>query len=191
MSLLSSTKKRIAAVAVVAVAVLGTAGIAAAYFTTSGSGTGNVTVGRATKWAVGETGTPTGGPLVPDYKIGFCCQGGGGIGTGTPNIQTDSYYVNNPASGGTQNLTSVQISIANSDGTVWSSQTDPSEPACTSADFSVGGQAVGTPWTDTSLAGFFNPGQSKYGTVTVEMIDNGAVQNNCQGLTVPLYFSAT
>jgi hypothetical protein len=188
---LLSTKKRIAVVVLAAGLVAAASGAAAAYFTSTGSGTGNVTVGVATNWAVGETGTPTGGPLVPDYKIGFCCQGGGGIGTGTPHLQTDTYYVNNPASGGDQNLTSVQISVANSDGSAWSSQTDGTKPACTAADFSVGGQAVGSVWTDTSLAGFFNPGQSKYGTVTVQMIDNGLNQDNCQGLTVPLYFYAS
>jgi len=191
MNRLFSTKKRIAAVAVAAVMFAAASGVAAAYFTSTGSGTGNVTVAQATKWAVGETGTPAGGPLVPDYKIGFCCQGGGGIGNGPPNLQTDTYYVNNPASGGIQNLTSVQISVAESDGSPWSSQTDGTKPACTAADFSVGGQAVGSTWTDTSLAGFFNPGQSKYGTVTVQMIDNGLKQDNCQGLTVPLYFLAT
>jgi hypothetical protein len=191
MNRLFSTKKRIAAVALVGVMIAGASGVAAAFFTSTGAGTGNVTVAQATKWAVGETGTPTGGPLVPDYKIGFCCQGGGGIGTGTPNVQTDTYYVNNPATAGIQNLTSVTISVAQSDGSVWSAQADGTKPACTAADFSVGGQAVGSAWTVTSLAGPFNPGMSKYGTVTVEMIDNGLIQNNCQGLAVPLYFSAS
>ena len=190
MNRLFSTKKRIAAVVLAGALVAAASGAAAAFFTSTGSGTGNFTVAQSTKWAVGETGTATGGPLVPGYKIGFCCQGGG-IGTGTPNLQTDTYYVNNPASGGIQNLTSVQISVAQSDGSAWSSETDGTEPACTAADFSVGGQPVGSAWTDTSLAGFFNLGQSKYGTVTVEMIDNGLNQDNCQGLTVPLYFYAT
>jgi hypothetical protein len=78
-------------------------------------------------------------------------------------------------------------------GGVWSSQTNPLKPACTASDFSVGGEAVGASHTDTALAGTFTSGQSKpTGSVTVEMIDNGANQDNCQGLTnVPLYFSAS
>jgi len=191
MNRLFTTKKRIAAVVLVGVMIAGASGVAAAFFTSTGTGTGNVTVAQPTNWAVGETGAATGGPLVPDYKIGFCCEGGGGIGTGTPIIQTDTYYVNNPATGGIQNLTSVQISVAQADGSAWSAQADLTKPACTAGDFSVGGQAVGSPWTDTSLAGDFNPGMTKYGTVTVEMVNNGLNQDNCEGLTVPLYFSAS
>jgi hypothetical protein len=34
-------------------------------------------------------------------------------------------------------------------------------------------------------------GSSKNEDVTVEMIDSGQNQDNCQGVTVPLYFSAS
>jgi allophanate hydrolase subunit 2 len=171
------TKKR-AVAALSLIAVLALAGGAYAYFTSTGNGTGTATVGSASTWTVGETGTATGGPLYPDAAIGGA------------NVQTDKYTVTN-AGKGSQNLTQVVVSIANANGSAWSSQTNPATPACTAADFSVGAQAVGTAWTDTSLAGDYTASQSKNGTVTVEMIDSGKNQNNCQGLTVPLYFSAS
>ncbi len=162
---------------VAAAVAVGLAAGAYAYFTSTGHGTGSATVGAATNWTVGQSGT-SGGPLYPDAAIGGA------------NIQTNSYTVTNPAKG-SQYLTSVQIKVANADGSAWSSQTDTSKPACTAADFSVGGQAVGTAWTDTALAGDFTAGQSQTGSVTVEMIDNNANQDNCQGVTVPLYLFAS
>jgi hypothetical protein len=171
------TKKRLIG-ALSLIAVLAVAGAAYAYFTSTGTGTGSATVGSATNWTVGETGTPTGGPLYPDAAIGGA------------NIQTDKYTVTN-AGKGSQNLTQVVVSIANANGSAWSTQTNPAKPACTASSFSVGGAAIGTPWTDTSLAGDYAAGASKSGTVTVEMIDNNANQDNCQGVTVPIYFSAS
>jgi hypothetical protein len=172
-------RTKIAVGATVGAAVIAGGGLAFAYFTSTGTGTGSATVGSATAWTVGESGTPTGGPLYPDHAIGGA------------NVQTDSYTVTNGGSG-SQNLTQVVISVANANGSAWSSRADGTLPACTAADFSVGGQTVGTPWTDTSLAGDFTAGQSKTtGSVTIEMIDNGLNQNNCQGVTVPLYFSAS
>jgi len=174
-----STKKRIAAVALSGAVILGAGGIAAAFFTSTGNGTGSVTVGSATAWTVGESGSPTGGPLFPDHAIGGA------------NIQTDGYTVTNGGHG-SQSLTSVQISVANSDGSAWSSQTNGSDPACTAADFSVGGSATGSTHTDTHLAGDYTAGQTNStGSVTVELIDNGLNQDNCEGLAVPLYFYAS
>jgi hypothetical protein len=172
-------RTKIAVGATVGAAVIAGGGLAFAYFTSTGTGTGSATVGSATHWTVGQTGTLSGGPLYPD------------AGVGGNNVQTNSYSVTN-AGKGSQNLTQVVVSVANSDGSAWSAQANAGLPACTAADFSVGGQAVGSPWTDTSLAGDFTAGQSKTtGSVTIEMIDNGKNQNNCQGVTVPLYFSAS
>jgi hypothetical protein len=160
------------------VAMLAVAGAAFAYFTSEGKGTGSATVGSATSWTVGET-TPSGGPLYPDASIGGA------------NIQTDGYKVKNAGSG-SQSLTQVEISVAEANGSAWSSQADETKPACTKNDFSVGGQAVGSTWTDTALAGDFTASQEKTtGSVTVELIDNNANQDNCQGVTVPLYFHAS
>ena len=170
--------KKGAMIALAAVATLVVAGGAIAYFTSTGSGTGSATVGSSTAFTVGETGTATGGPLYPDAAVGGA------------NIQTDPYTVTNPSKG-SQNLTQVVISVANSDGSAWSVQGNTGKPACNASDFSVGAQPVGTAWTDTALAGDFTASQSKTGSVKVELIDNGANQDNCQGVTVPLYFSAS
>jgi hypothetical protein len=171
-------RTKIAIGATLGAAVLAGGGMAFAYFTSTGTGTGSALVGSATSWTVGESGTPTGGPLYPDAGIGGA------------NVQTDSYTVHNGGHG-SQSLASVVVSVANSDGSAWSAQANAGLPACTAADFSVGGQAVGTAWTDSSLAGDFISGQSKTGAVTIEMIDSGKNQNNCQGVVVPLYFSAS
>jgi hypothetical protein len=167
------------------VAILGVGSVVAyAFFTSTGSGTGTASVGNATKWTVGESGTPSAGPMYPDAAIGGA------------NVQTHQYTVTNGGSG-SQYLTHVVISVANSDGSVWSSQTDNTKPACTASDFSVEGQTVGGSWTDTALAGDYTAGSSKTnGSVTIELIDNStANQDNCQGLSgltgVPLYFSAS
>jgi hypothetical protein len=170
--------KKGAMIALAAVASLAIVGAAIAYFTSTGTGTGTATVGTSTPWTVGETGTATGGPLYPDASIGGA------------NVQTDPYTVVNP-SAGSQNLTQVVISVANANGSAWSSQADLTKPACTASDFSVDGSAVGAAHTDTGLAGDFTASQSKTGSVTVEMIDNGAIQDNCKLVTVPLYFSAS
>ena len=130
-------------------------------------------VGKSTSFTVGETGSATGAAaLYPDASIG------------TGNIQTHSYKVANPGAG-SQKLGKVVISVANGDGSTWS------HGSCTANDFSIGGQAVGQPWTDTSLQGNYKAGEAKTGTVTVQMIDNGQNQDDCQGVTVPLYFSAS
>ncbi|MFL5863897.1 MAG: hypothetical protein ACJ780_24505 [Solirubrobacteraceae bacterium] len=95
-------------------------------------------------------------------------------------------------SAGKQNLNQVVISVADAGGSAWSARADASKPACTASDFSVGGQPVGSSWTDTSLAADLAAGAtSGTGHVTVEMIDNSHNQDNCQGVTVPLYFSAS
>lgn len=171
-----SSRKRKLIVGGVAAAMLAGAIGAFAFFTSTGSGTGSATVGTATAWSVTETAT-SGGPLFPDPAVGG------------PNIQTVSYTVTNPSLG-SQSLASVTVTVSNPS-TPFSVQTDLSKPACTAADFSVGGQAAGAAFTDTSAAGDFTAGQSKTEPVKVELIDNGLNQDNCQGVTVPLLFRAS
>jgi hypothetical protein len=167
------TKKRVVLLAIAALAI-GIGTTAFAYFTSTGSGTGSATVGAATNWTVGESVSPTGGAMYPDAAIGGA------------HVQTHGYTVTNGGNG-SQYLTQVVIKIANADGSPWDGP-----GTCSASDFSVGGQPVGTAWTDTALAGTFTSGQSKTtGSVTVEMIDNNANQNDCQSATVPLYFFAS
>jgi hypothetical protein len=170
------SKKGLALLATLVVAAAG-AVAGYAFFTSTGNGTGSAAVGTASHWSIAQTGTTSGGPLYPDPSIGGA------------NIQTDQYYVKNN-NAGNQNLNTVVIQIADSTGGPWST-TVGTNPPCTAADFSVGGQATGAPWTDPALTGNFTAGQSKTGSVKVEMIDNGSTQDSCQGATVPLYFSAS
>jgi hypothetical protein len=172
------TKKIVVVGAAVAVTI-GASTAAFAFFSSTGNGAGSASVGSATVWEVHQSAATTGGPLFPDAVGGFI-----------HNVETDKYLVSNN-SNGSQYLTSVVVSIANADNSAWSAQADITKPACTASDFSVGGQAVGTPWTDASLQGDLPAHSGGYGNVTVEMIDNGLNQDNCQGVTVPLYFSAS
>jgi hypothetical protein len=193
-----SKRKAIVLLAVLTALIAAAVG-AYAYFTSSGSGTGSATVGSSSTWTVGQTGVTSGGPLLPDAAIG------------TGNIQTNAYHVQNTGSGA-QYLTNVAIKVAKSDGSAWTfcpgdatdtagtcgGGTNPAglaangKPSCKATDFSVGGQAVGATWTDTGLQGTFAANQNKTtGSVTVQMIDNHANQDNCQGVTVPLYFLAS
>lgn len=192
------SKKGLVLLATLVVAAAAAIG-AYAYFTSTGSGQGSATVGTATNWTVGETGSPTGGPLYPDAAIGGA------------NIQTDTYTVTNGGSG-SQQLTSVDIKVADSSGNDWYACAGDATPngshvcaggtnalglaangnaACQASDFSVGGQPVGSDWNDTSLAGDYTAGSHLDGTVTVELIDNNDNQDACQGVTVPLYFFAS
>jgi predicted ribosomally synthesized peptide with SipW-like signal peptide len=166
------TKKR-SFVALAAVAVLAIAGGAYAYFSSTGTGNGSASVGTSTPFAV--TSDPAaGGPLYPDSAIGG------------PNLQTVTYHVQN-TNPGAQNLNQVIVSVAPG----FSAQANAAEPACTANDFSIEGQAVGSSWTDTRAAGDLASGQTVSEPITIEMIDNGANQDNCQRVTVPLVFSAS
>jgi len=177
---------------IVVVAIVGgvaAAGVAYAYFTNKGQGTASATTGSASPFTVAST-ADTAGDLVPVSTIG----------TGTKD--TISYTVTNP-SGGTERLNTVVISVGGSTGaspsateTNWTS-TSGSNPACTSASFSVGGQAVGDGATPGSGAYTISPGVTLApggvynGTFTLQMIDNGANQDSCEGVTVPLFLSAS
>jgi hypothetical protein len=165
-------KRRTWVVLVVVAAVAAMASMGAyAYFISTGSGTGSATVGSDSNWVLGQTGT-AGGPLYPDPAVG--------VG----NIQTKSYSITNP-SDGNQSLTDVEISVANDDGSAWTFGT------CSASDFSVGGAAPGATHTDTDSAGTFTAGETRNDSVTVQMIDDNTNQNDCRGLTVPLYLSAS
>jgi hypothetical protein len=171
------SKKGLALLATLVVAAAG-AVAGYAYFTSTGTGTGSATVGSAAAWSIGQNGTASGGPLYPDPSIG------------SGHIQTTPWTVVNNGQGN-QNLNAVTIRIADSIGGAWSARANTALPACTKSDFSVGGQSVGSDYTPTAQLGDFTSGQTKSTNVLVQMIDNGATQDNCQGVTVPLYFSAS
>jgi hypothetical protein len=136
-----------------------------AYFTATGEGEGSASVGMATDWDV-TTDPAAGGPLYP------------GFGS-----QTIDYTVENVGDGN-QYLAQVAISVANNDGSAWSDGT------CNKDDFSINGEAAGGTATDlygSTLA----PNDDVNDTITIAMVESGDNQDDCQGVTVPLYLLAS
>jgi hypothetical protein len=107
-------KKSKTAIACVAIVGLTSSGVAYAYWTTSGNGSGSATTGTSSAFVV-TTDSATGGPLTP----------------GGPS-ETVGFHINNPNSG-VQHLTTVAVTVANSGGTAWTAVT-----GCSSLDYTVG-----------------------------------------------------
>ncbi|MEV8082570.1 hypothetical protein [Pseudarthrobacter oxydans] len=156
MAKVAGRKKRIIGTTVALVAIGG--GAAFAYWTATGTGSADTTAGESKNFTI--TSKITGEPLSP----------------GGPE-QLVSFTVTNPGTG-IQTASKVDVRVANSDGTTWTS-----EKGCTAGDF-----AVGTPnFTATSI----EPSEAATGTVTLRMVNLNENQDRCQGATVPLYFSAS
>jgi hypothetical protein len=145
------TKKRLAVV-LGAVAALAIAGSAVAYFSTSGTGTGQASVGTAHNFAV-SFGTTT-GTMYP--------------GTGTSTVP---YTIANPTGSGVQNLSATSVAVAD-DG--HGNITDHGTPVsgCSSVWF----HAVDSPPAYGEIA----DSGSKTGHVTVSMDDANVSQDNCK-----------
>jgi hypothetical protein len=186
---MKNIKKRAVIICLVTAAALGVSSLAYAFFSSTGQGTGSATTGSSTPFVVAST-ADTLGDLVPNSTIGSGVK------------DTISYSVNNPSTG-SEKLSSVVISIGNTTGTSpsttetnWTAASG-SNPACNSSDFSVGAQAVGDGTTAASGAYTVSPsvdlaaGATYNGTFTLQMVDNSANQNSCEGVTVPLYISAS
>lgn len=124
---LFSTKKRIAAVVLSGAVILGTGGIAAAYFTSTGAGSGSASVGSASNWTVAVT-SDTSNALLP--------------GSGS---ETLSYTITN-ASAGAQALTGVTATVGDSGGCLgtWFTAVASAPTPATGASIASGGTATGT-----------------------------------------------
>lgn len=107
-------KKRATIVAMTAILVL-IGGVAFAYWTSSGAGTGHGTTGDGTEFTVSDDGV-TGPDLTP----------------GGPN-QTIAFTVHNNGTG-TQDLTSLTVIVADENGDPWISN----PVGCTAADYTLG-----------------------------------------------------
>lgn len=158
--------RRAAVLLVTGVVALSAAVAGYAYWTDSGASSGSASVGTTSPWEV-TVSPATGSALYP-----------GG------NVQTVQYTVTNTGTVD-QKLNNVTVSVANSDASVWTSG------SCAAGDFSVNGATPGTPYVATGLADLYGPGGSQTGSVQVSMVDTGSVQNDCKGVTVPLYFAAS
>lgn len=167
-----SMKKKTAATITAGVLVAGTAAGAYAYWTTTGSGTGTATTGTTSLFTV--TSATTGPALAPNSATV----------TGGP-VQTVTVTVANPGTG-YQKVTQVVASIASITG----AGTDVSKPACAATDYQLGSSAVGQPAT-IAFGENLAPGASAAHPVSVQMVDNGANQDNCKLATVNLAFAAS
>lgn len=159
MSKHNARNRKIAIIAVAAALVLGGGGAAFAYWTSTGSGTGTATTGESTDWVV--TSSPaTGGPLTPDGPS-----------------QSVAFNVANPSTG-SQELTSVVVTVANADGSAWTAVA-----GCSAADYVVDAPVI--------VYGTVAGSADVDGTVSISMIDTGLDQDGCQNADVPLYFVAS
>jgi hypothetical protein len=195
---ISRTKKIIAAGAVAAL-TLGVAGTAFAYFTAGGTGTGSAPVGSAAAFtltqvgsaiAIGsDTSTPN---LYPDQASGLATgpvtSGMNAAGTYQDEIDVNVANTSNKS----EYLTQVQAVVD----PAFYSQNNTNLPACTPADFSLANENYTTNQPQGSPATVlwnhsFSANDSTVVPFMIEMIDNGANQDNCEGVTVPLIFTAS
>lgn len=164
MKLLNSTKKKVVAVAV-AGAVVASSGLAYAYWTQGGSGTGSATTGSTTVITVNQTSTPSG--LYPGRA---------------PQALSGNFDNPNPGAVQISSITAVVSSVTDAG-------TDATKPACTTADYVIAGTSgsnlvpsgtgVGT-WSGLTIAmtnrGDVNPGDGN--------------QDNCKGATPHITYTA-
>jgi hypothetical protein len=158
MKRLFSTKKRIAAGVLSIAIIAGTAGIAAAYFTSTGSGTGQASVGTPTTWGV-SAGSVSGGPLYP--------------GSGT---ETVPFTITNNG-GGYQAFGTLTATVVSSSGNITQSGTPL--VGCLATWFTATA-AASSPVAGTSIAG---SGGTATDNVTVTMLNPAVSQNVCQSAT--------
>ena len=156
---MSRLKKTIVVVSIAALS-LGGAGVAFAYWTSTGSGTGEATTGDPATFVVAGQASED-PPLTP----------------GGPS-QTVPFTVTNPGPG-TLFFGSATVIIADENGAPW-------EPfgECLAADYTA---TITTQPASGQLAAEDAVG----GVVTVTMANTLVSQDDCQGQTVPLYFTAS
>ncbi len=136
------------------------AGGAFAYWTQGGSGTGSATTGTTVAITVNQTSPITG--LYP----------------GGPTQKLSGNF-DNPNAGNVY-VTSVTAVIP----VLWTAQANGSLPACTAADFTIGGSAP--------VGAEINPGiaQGSWSGLTIAMNDLGTNQDNCKKVSPPINYTA-
>ncbi len=149
-------KKGVAALfaAIVALAAVG----AYAYWTTSGSGTGGATAGTTAALTIVQDNTVTG--LYP---------GGSPVGLNGHFVSTNV---------GSVTVNSVTAAVTG----VTGAGTDPGQPACTTADFVIGGASG--PYVVANGSGTLWSG------LTVQLADGVANQDNCKGASAVITYTA-
>ena len=156
--------KKAVAVLVAGAIALGGAGAALAYFTSSGTGTGNATFGTSSNWSVAST-APTGGALLP--------------GTGTDTV---AYTVTNSGSG-YQELNGTTAALTTDvGGGVYDTTTSAFVDGCQASWFTV---------TNTTVSGDVAGGGDLASSLTIALNDSGTDQDACQGLDPQVTISAS
>jgi len=156
--------KKAVAVLVSGAIVLGGAGAALAYFTSTGSGTGNATVGASANWAV-ATSAPTGGPLYP--------------GTGTDTV---AYTVTNTDSGFQELNGTSAVLTTDAAGGVFDTTTQAFVDTCQASWFTV---------TNTSVSGDVAASADLSSSLTISLNDSGTNQDFCEHLAPQVTISAS
>ena len=153
------TKKRVAA-AVAGIGVLLGGAAAYAYWTGGGSGSGSAATGTPSSLTVNQTTVVTG--LFPGASA-----------------VTLSGNFDNPNSG------AVTVSTLTAAVRAFSSQTDATKPACTQADFAIGGTATGLGSIPSGTA------QGSWTGLTVRMLNGAGNQDNCKSATINIDYTAS
>jgi len=150
-------KKKLA-VLIAGVAIIALASAAFAYWTQSGSGTGSATAGSTSTITVYQTSTITG--LYP--------------GATATALSGDFKNTNS----GPVTISSITASVH-----AFSSQTDSLKPACTEADFTIGG---------TSGSNVVPVGDhvGTWSGLTVQLVAGIGNQDNCKGQTITIDYVA-
>jgi hypothetical protein len=150
--------KRVAALVVVATLTL--AGVATAYWTSGGFGTGTADTGTTNNVVVNQTSA------VIDLYPG-----------GPPQALSGNFDNPNP---NPVFIASVTAAIPAG----WSSQADITKPACTAADFQIVGAAI----VNAQIAP--GAGQGAWGGLAISMINAPTNQDNCKNVNVPIDYTA-
>jgi hypothetical protein len=159
--LFNTTKKKIAAGAAAAALVAST-GIAAAYWTQGGTGSGSVATGDTVDVTVNQTseidGLYPGGDAVT-LSGNFDNTNDGPVKVGEVTVEVDEDF---------------------------EAQADVDKPACTADDFEIGGTAV----VDAEIVK--GTGVGSWTGLTIKLVNSLTNQDNCKGLSaVPLLYSVT
>ena len=150
--------KRKVAVLVGAAVGLGLGVAVIAYWSQGGTGTGTATLTTTTGITVLQTSTVTG--LYPG---------------GTASLLSGTFT----------NLNTSQVSVSGVTATVqaFTSRTDLTKPACTQADFAIGGTAAGSVVPSGTAVGAWTG-------LTVSMINGALNQDNCKGQSITILYTA-
>ncbi len=150
------------AVALAAVLAVGGGTAAYAYWTTGGSGSGSASAGTTSNIVVNQTGSAITG-MYPGQTVNL------------------SGNFTNTANPGSVYITAVTASVH----AFTSSVVDAAKPACTQADFSIGGTAP----VGAEVA--HGTGVGTWSGLTLTLTDAGTNQDNCKNVSVTIDYTAS